>query len=50
MEDDDLPPKPHKPEETAAEDFGQLFGAGLWIALFLAIAGVVLYLLLRAHG
>ena len=50
MEDDDLPPKPPGAEETAAGDFGQLIGAGLWIALFLAIAGVVLYFVLRAHG
>jgi len=50
MDDDDLPPKPHKQEETAASIFGQLYGAGLWIGLFLAIAGFGLYLILRAHG
>jgi hypothetical protein len=50
MDDDDLPPRPHQTEETAAGDFGQLFGAGMWIALFIAIAGVVLYILLRTHG
>lgn len=50
MTDDDLPPQPHRAEESAAGDFGQLIGAGVWIALFVAIAGVVLYILLRAHG
>ena len=50
MEDDDLPPKPHQPEETAAGDFGQLIGAGMWIALFLALAGIVLYFVTRAHS
>jgi hypothetical protein len=50
MEDDDLPPESHQSEETAAGIFGQLVGAGLWVALFLAIAGVVLYFVLRAHG
>jgi hypothetical protein len=50
MDDDDLPPGTHQSEETAAGDFGQLFGAGLWIALFLAIAGGALYFVTRAHG
>ncbi|HUB85118.1 MAG TPA: hypothetical protein VL971_05450 [Rhizomicrobium sp.] len=50
MDEDDLPPAPHRAEETGAGNFGQLIGAGLWIALFVAIAGIVLYILLRAHG
>jgi hypothetical protein len=50
MDDDDLPPGPRKPKETAAGDFGQLMGGGLWLALLLAVAGVVLYFLTRAHG
>jgi hypothetical protein len=50
MDQDDLPPPVHVPEEGAAGAFGELFGAGLWIALFLAVAGGILYFLLRAHG
>jgi len=48
--DDDLPPKPAPSEETAAGDFGQLFGAGMWLAVFLALAGVVLYFVIHAHS
>ncbi len=50
MDDDDLPPRPHKPEEGAAGEFGQLMGAALWLALFLALAGVIFYIVTRAHG
>ena len=51
MEDDDLPPRPlrHRPEQTEgfARSLGELAGAMVWIVLFLAIAGGILYLLLR---
>jgi hypothetical protein len=48
--DDDLPPREHVPEESAAGQFGETIGAGLWVALFMAIAGGILYFLLRLHG
>lgn len=52
MEDDDLPPRPlaEPPEQTEgfAQSLGELFGASIWIALFLAVAGIGLYLFLRA--
>ena len=50
MDDDDLPPRGRVPEEGAAGEFGELVGAGLWIALFLVAAGVVLYFVTRLHG
>ena len=52
MEEDDLPPRPlrHPPEQTEgfARSLGELAGASVWIVLFLAIAGGILYLFLRA--
>ena len=50
MQDDDLPPKPHEAEETAAGDFGQLIGAGAWIVLFLILGGIIFYIAARAYG
>lgn len=49
MNDDDLPPRGHVPEEDAAGIFGELVGASLWIALFLAAAGVILYFVIHTH-
>lgn len=44
MDEDDLPPRKGPPEEpTGAESLGELFGASLWIFVFLAFAGVLLY-------
>jgi hypothetical protein len=52
MDEDDLPPRPLReaPEQTEgfARSLGELAGASIWIALFLAIAGGVFYLVLRA--
>ncbi len=54
MEQDDLPPEKHSQavrdadeSETGAESLGELFGASLWIALFVAVAGGGFYLFLR---
>jgi hypothetical protein len=51
MNEDDLPPRPLRdaPEQTEgfARSLGELVGGSLWIALFLAAAGGILYLLLR---
>jgi hypothetical protein len=51
MDDDDLPPQPLRdaPEQTEgfAQSLGELVGGGLWLALFLAVAGGVLYFFLR---
>ncbi|MBS0274982.1 MAG: hypothetical protein JSR55_11415 [Proteobacteria bacterium] len=52
MDEDDLPPRPLRdaPEQTEgfAQSLGELAGGSLWIALFLAVAGGLLYFLLRA--
>jgi len=52
MDEDDLPPLGLReaPEETEgfARSLGELAGASVWIALFLAIAGGIFYLALRA--
>jgi len=52
MDEDDLPPRPlhDAPEQTEgfARSLGELAGGSLWIALFLIVAGAVLYFLLRA--
>jgi hypothetical protein len=49
---DDLPPEQltEVPEQTedAARSLGELFGASMWLILFLAFAGGAFYLLLRA--
>ena len=54
MDEDDLPPRPLRdaPEQTEgfARSLGELAGGSLWIALFLVVAGAVLYFLMRtAH-
>jgi hypothetical protein len=49
-DEDDLPPKPHEPEQGAAGAFGQLFGATAWIALFVVVVAVVIYFLSRTLG
>lgn len=54
MDEDDLPPRPLRdaPEQTEgfARSLGELAGGTMWLVLFLAIAGCVLYLFLRtAH-
>lgn len=52
MDEDDLPPRPlrDKPEQTEgfARSLGELAGGSIWLVLFLALAGGILYLLLRA--
>ncbi len=50
MEDtDDLPPKKERDVEDRSffESLGELFGASIWIILFLAVAGVALYAVLH---
>ena len=52
MDEDDLPPRPlrDEPEQTEgfARSLGELAGGSIWLVLFLAIAGGILYLVLRA--
>jgi hypothetical protein len=52
MEDDDLPPRSlqEPPEQTEgfARSLGELAGASVWIVFFLAVAGGIFYLILRA--
>jgi hypothetical protein len=52
MEDDDLPPRPLQEPPEQTEDFarslGELAGASVWIVFFLAVAGGLFYLVLRA--
>ena len=52
MDEDDLPPRPLQkpPQQTEgfAESLGELAGASLWVAVFLAVAGLILYFILRA--
>jgi hypothetical protein len=52
MDQDDLPPQPEKPSDssTLGGTLGQTFGGFVFIALFLAIAGVVLYFVVRWFG
>jgi hypothetical protein len=51
-QDDDLPPKkldgPPEETESGARSFGELFGGSMFLFVFIAVAGVILYLLLRA--
>ncbi|HEY4126262.1 MAG TPA: hypothetical protein VGM36_16675 [Rhizomicrobium sp.] len=51
MDEDDLPPRPLRdaPEQTEgfARSLGELAGGTMWLVLFLAIAGGVLYLFMR---
>lgn len=49
--DDDLPPGPAKnDEEGFSTQLGTVFSGAVWVALFLAIAGGVLYLLMSWKG
>jgi hypothetical protein len=51
MDEDDLPPRPLReaPEQTEgfARSLGELAGGTMWLVLFLAITGGVLYFFLR---
>jgi hypothetical protein len=50
-DEDDLPPQPYKDESSSfARSLGGTVGAFVWIALFFAIAGVVLYFAVRWFG
>lgn len=42
--------EPPEQTESFAESLGELAGASLWVALFLAVAGVILYFVLRVAG
>jgi hypothetical protein len=52
MDESDLPPrKPGEPPEQTegfARSLGALFGTGIWIVLFLAIAVGIFYMILCA--
>jgi len=49
MTSDDLPPpQNHREDDTIWGQIGDLFGQGIWIVLFLAIAGGLFYFLARA--
>ena len=47
MDDDDLPPPPAANDTGFAGELGRTVGGFLWIAVFLAIAGGVLYAVTR---
>lgn len=51
MDEDDLPPPPYKDEGSSfARSLGGTVGIFVWIAFFIAIAGVVLYFVNRWFG
>lgn len=50
MNEDDLPPKPARNENGFATELGGVFGMVMWIGGFLAIAGVVLFFVMRWTG
>jgi hypothetical protein len=51
MDQDDLPPQKREPSEsTFAGALGSTFGGFVFVAFFLAIAGVVLYFVVRWFG
>ena len=43
MDEDDLPPKPRDEDTGFSGELGRTFSGFVWVAIFLAIAGVVLY-------
>ncbi|HWD49109.1 MAG TPA: hypothetical protein VG309_04245 [Rhizomicrobium sp.] len=49
MEEDDLPPKRETDVEDRSffESLGELFGATVWIGLFVVVVGGIAYLLLH---
>ena len=48
MDEDDLPPQPHPANDTGFSGaLGLTVGTFVWIAVFLAVAGGVLYLVTR---
>ncbi|HEY2032341.1 MAG TPA: hypothetical protein VGH02_01510 [Rhizomicrobium sp.] len=49
MMNDDLPPPQNPPQEdSVAREIGDWFGQSIWMVLFVAIAGGILYFLMRA--
>jgi hypothetical protein len=48
MDEDDLPPQQHEPDEpTTADSLGQIFGSMIWIVALFAIGGGVVLLAIR---
>ncbi|HEY4944422.1 MAG TPA: hypothetical protein VII56_23540 [Rhizomicrobium sp.] len=47
MDEDDLPPKPLDTDPGFSGELGRTFAGFVWVALFLAIAGAVLYAVTR---
>ena len=50
MDEDDLPPRPPEKEDSLAGELGGTVAGVVWIGLFLAIAGIVLFLVVRWSG
>jgi len=50
MNEDDLPPKPRQSEDGFAGELGGMVGTLVWVGVFLAVAGVALYLVMRWTG
>jgi hypothetical protein len=50
MDQDDLPPRPSRPIENDsgfAGELGRTFAGFFWIALFMTVAGVIVYALMH---
>jgi hypothetical protein len=50
MDEDDLPPRLQRNENGFATELGGMVGTVVWIGAFLAIAGVVLFFVMRWTG
>jgi hypothetical protein len=47
MDDDDLPPRPDNSDTGFTGELGSTVGGVLWLVPFLAVAGLVLWLVTR---
>jgi len=50
MDEDDLPPRPPEKEDSLAGELGGTFAGFLWVGVFLGVAGVVLFFIIRWSG
>ncbi len=50
MNEDDLPPRPAEKDDSFASELGNTFATVLWAGLFLTIAGVALFFIMRWSG
>ncbi|MEI9996241.1 MAG: hypothetical protein WDM91_16715 [Rhizomicrobium sp.] len=49
MDEDDLPPKPYDSEGGFSGELGRTVAGFVWVAVFVAIVGVGLYLVTHWH-